>query len=209
MIGQLLDRTEQADAYVQHYRSVVDMVRSRLEDSNEPPTPTFFWRAPGFFECCSTFSKANLAQLVTYAGGKNVADDVLGVEQGSLAPEAVVKANPTVIIGTGANWAPRSSSPSNVIPLGYLQSKETARSALDSMVKGQKGFEEIDAVKSGRVYAVWHHFYDTPFNYLAIAWFAKWMHPDLFADIDADAMFAELHDQFLPVAASGTFWTQL
>ena len=35
------------------------------------------------------------------------------------------------------------------------------------------------------------------------------MHPDLFADIDPQADMKELHEKFLPVEASGTFWTGL
>ena len=39
--------------------------------------------------------------------------------------------------------------------------------------------------------------------------FAKWMHPELFADIDPDATMKELHDTFLPIDYSGVFWGSL
>ncbi len=38
-------------------------------------------------------------------------------------------------------------------------------------------------VKNKRAYAAWHHFYDSPYNDLAIEWFAKAMHPDLFSEL--------------------------
>jgi iron complex transport system substrate-binding protein len=56
---------------------------------------------------------------------------------------------------------------------------------------------------------VWHHFYDSPYNGLAVVWFAKWLHPELFADVDPDAMVRELHQRFLPLPARGAFWTGL
>lgn len=35
------------------------------------------------------------------------------------------------------------------------------------------------------------------------------MHPELFSDIDPHAEVRELHGKFLPVEATGTFWTGL
>jgi iron complex transport system substrate-binding protein len=32
-----------------------------------------------------------------------------------------------------------------------------------------------------------------------VQWIAKWLHPDLFADLDPDATFAEYHRRFLPI----------
>ena len=39
--------------------------------------------------------------------------------------------------------------------------------------------------------------------------FAKWLHPDLFEDLDPDATMTELHDKFLPIDYSGVFWGTL
>ena len=68
---------------------------------------------------------------------------------------------------------------------------------------------EVDAVKSKRTFVAWHHFYDSPYNFLAVEMFAKAMHPDLFGDIDTEREVQDLHDKFLPIEASGTFWTGL
>ena len=34
---------------------------------------------------------------------------------------------------------------------------------------------------------------------MAIQQLAKWFHPDLFAELDPEASFRELHERFLPV----------
>lgn len=210
LLGQLLDRRAEADAFVKKYQSTVDMVTSRLKKAAQPATPAFLWRAPGYFDCCATFRESNLGQLLTFAGGKNIADGLIANNQGILTPEAVIKAHPEVIIATGANWSPATpAKPGSFIPLGYDETAEHARSQLKAIVSAQPGFDRIPAVHDQRSYAIWHHYYDSPYNYIAIASFAKWLHPDLFEDVDPTALLKDLHSSFLPVSYEGTFWTSL
>ena len=210
LMGKVLGRAAEAEAFAKQYQSTVDLVSSRLKKAAEPPTPALLWRAPGYFDCCSSFAKSNLGQLVTFAGGENIADDILTTKQGTISPEAVIRKNPQVVIATGADWAPGTpAKPGSFIPLGYDESPANAQQQLAALVAKQTGFDSIAAVRAHRVYAVWHHFYDSPYNYLAIAWFAKWLHPDLFADLDPTAMIRQLHSDFLPVPYAGTFWTSL
>ena len=209
--GKVLGHEKEAEKYARFYESKVGMVHKRLEKTKATPTPTFLWRAPGYFDCCSTFAKSNLAQLVTAAGGKNLGDDMIEGKQGQVSPEALAGKDPDVIIATGADWTGAKQQPKKTgfIPLGYDESADQAARDFQRVVNGQPVLKEMRAVKDKRAYAAWHHFYDSPYNYLAIEWFAKAMHPDLFADIDPQADMKELHEKFLPVEASGTFWTGL
>lgn len=211
LLGKVLGHEKEAEKYARFYESKVDMVHDRLEKAKATPTPTFLWRAPGYFDCCSTFAKSTLAQLVTAAGGKNLGDDMIEGKQGQVSPEALAGKDPDVIIATGADWTDAKQQPKKTgfIPLGYDESADQAARDFQRVVNGQPVLKEMRAVKDKRAYAAWHHFYVSPYNYLAIEWFAKAMHPDLFADIDPQADMKELHEKFLPVEASGTFWTGL
>jgi iron complex transport system substrate-binding protein len=44
---------------------------------------------------------------------------------------------------------------------------------------------------------------------VAIQAMAKWLHPDLFNDIDPDATFREFHQRFLPLAYQPGYWVTL
>ena len=44
---------------------------------------------------------------------------------------------------------------------------------------------------------------------MAIQQLAKWFHPDLFADLDPDAAFRELHERFLPVPYESGYFVSL
>ncbi|WP_420894232.1 hypothetical protein [Thalassospira xiamenensis] len=39
----------------------------------------------------------------------------------------------------------------------------------------------------------------TLLRFIVIQQMAKWFHPDLFADLDPDETFHQLHDRFLPI----------
>ncbi|MEV5650659.1 ABC transporter substrate-binding protein [Nocardia sp. NPDC052254] len=211
ILGQIFGREHEAEAFIDHYRSKVAMVHDRLAAAAAKPTPAFLWRAPGYYDCCSTFARSNLAALVTAAGGENLGDELLSTPQGTLSPETILSRDPAVVIATGANWAPGRTpvKEGGFVALGYQESSDAASRQLASVVARQAGFGNLSAVRDHRTFALWHHFYDSPYNYLAIEWMAKWLHPELFADIDPTADLAELHDTFLPIAAGGTFWTGL
>jgi iron complex transport system substrate-binding protein len=38
---------------------------------------------------------------------------------------------------------------------------------------------------------------------------AKWLHPTLFADLDPEATFRELHERYLPVSYRPGHWVSL
>lgn len=211
LLGQVFGRQEQARRFVDFYNSKITTVRQRLSKAHAAPTPVFLWRAPGYYDCCSTFAHSNLASLVDLAGGANLGDDLLSTAQGTLSPEAVLSHNAPVLIATGADWNPGKApvKAGGYVALGYNEAPQTASSQWADVIAHQPGFGDLAAVRNHRAYAIWHHFYDSPYNYLAVEWFAKWLHPDLFGDIDPSAGLKELHQKFLPVGASGTFWTGL
>ena len=211
MMGELMGREKEAEKFIDYYQKKVNTVTQRLEKAKVKPTPTFLWRAPGYFDCCSTFAKSNLAQIVELAGGENLGNSMINAKQGQVSPEALAGKNPEVIIATGADWAQGKTpvKPGSYVPLGYSEAPEKAAADLRNVVEKQPAVRETDAVKNNRTFAGWHHFYDSPYNFLAVEMFAKAMHPDLFKDIDPAKEVRELHEEFLPIEASGTFWTGL
>ena len=94
------------------------------------------------------------------------------------------------------------------VELGYTATPETAQRTLEGLLK-TPGFDTLTAPKKGDLYAAFHQFYDSPYNVFALEQFAKWIHPEEFADLDPVADFAEFHKDYLPFELSGTFFTAL
>ena len=49
----------------------------------------------------------------------------------------------------------------------------------------------------------------SPLNVAAVQAIAKWLHPDLFADLDPEATLRTLYERFQAVPLSGVYWTGL
>lgn len=68
LLGKVLGHEKEAEKYARFYESKVDMVHDRLEKAKATPTPTFLWRAPGYFDCCSTFAKVQPGSISHRSG---------------------------------------------------------------------------------------------------------------------------------------------
>jgi iron complex transport system substrate-binding protein len=94
------------------------------------------------------------------------------------------------------------------IALGAGVPADVARRSLEHVLQRPK-IASLRAVREGRAHAVWHHFYNSPFNVVAVQAMAKWLHPDLFADLDPRRTQEEMYRRFQPIALQGEYWTSV
>jgi iron complex transport system substrate-binding protein len=85
-----------------------------------------------------------------------------------------------------------SAQISTYISLGYTATAEQAQSELRQVID-RPGWSDLRAVQSGRVHAIWHQFYNSPYHFVALQPIARWVYPAEFADLDPDAAFREFH----------------
>ncbi len=69
-------------------------------------------------------------------------------------------------------------------------------------------FRSLSAYKNKQVLALYQQYYDTPFNIIAVEAIAKFIHPELFADLDPQADSDYLHQTFTALEGDGVFWVQ-
>ena len=81
-----------------------------------------------------------------------------------------------------------------------------ANMATDSLAKflNEPGFKAMDAIRQGRTHALWHNFYNSPLNIAALEAFAQWVHPEAFADLDANKTIEQIFSHYLPLQWTGT-----
>ncbi|ASY65555.1 Periplasmic binding protein (plasmid) [Sinorhizobium sojae CCBAU 05684] len=211
ILGRLFGAEGQAKEFIGWRRLQIAVVTDRLAKASALPRPrVFIERAPGIsgdVACCRTFGPANFGEMVELAGGHNIGSDVISTTFGDLNPEQIVVANPDHVIVTGSNWAAESDV-NQFVAVGRGAGPAAARERLKGLMQ-RPAFENLDAVKAGRVHAVWHQFYGAPYEFVPIQQFAKWFHPDLFADIDPDKTFREFHEKFLPIAYRPGYFASL
>jgi len=155
-------------------------------------------RAGGYSDdCCMSFGNENFGKMVEMAGGINMAKDIIPGTFGTVNPEQIIASDPDHIIVTGANWELYVPG-GKWVGVGAGADPEITSEKLAALM-ARPGFTGVKAVQNDNVHAIWHQFYNSPYQFVAVQQIAKWLHPDLFADLDPDATFKELHDRFLPV----------
>lgn len=209
-LGAIFDAGDKAQSFVDERRRAIARVTDVIAAHPDLKRPkVYLERAPGMTPdavCCRTFGPLNFGRMIDLAGGHNIGADFIKTVFGELNPEQLIVSDPDIVMVTGANWK-GSSDIDDFVSLGPGADIDKAREKLKGLMQSQP-FASLSAVKAGRVFGIWHQFYGTPFDFVAVQQLAKWFHPDLFRDLDPQATFADFHKRYLPVAyRSGYFVT--
>lgn len=207
ILGELLGRRDRAVDFLQFRQEQINRVTRPLAHVQTKPS-VMIERAAGLYDdCCLTYGDGNFGELVAAAGGENIGARFLHGLFGTLHPEQVVESDPDVVLVTGANWTLYSPT-GDWVGLGPGADTAKGQARLERLM-ARPAYRLLSAVKTGRVHAIWHPFYDNPYHFVALQRIAKWLHPELFDALDPDATFAELHERFLPVPYQPGYWLSL
>jgi iron complex transport system substrate-binding protein len=209
LIGQLYGKQDRAAEFNAFFTAEMDKVRPVIAAQTDLARPlVFVERAGGYSEdCCMSFGSENFGRMVEEAGGTNMAAPFIPGTFGTVNAEQIVASDPEIVVVTGGNWEAYVPGGAwvGVAPGADLA---VARDKLAGLM-ARPAFAGTRAVKSGQVHAIWHQFYNNPYSFVAVQQLAKWLHPELFADLDPEATLKELHERFLPVAYRPGYWVSL
>jgi iron complex transport system substrate-binding protein len=205
LLGKLLDRRAQATAFNGYYTQELERVTKRLDGGKVSTVPAVFIesRVGLTEECCATMGDGMMGRFIDLAGGRNIAKDKVPGTHGVLSIEYLLTHQPDIYIGT-AIGSPNGEGGNRII-LGAGVTPQVARASLVHALN-RPAIAQLRAVRAGRAHAVWHHFYSSPLNVAAVQAFAKWQHPERFADLDPDQTLRTLYERFQPVPLDGTYW---
>ncbi|CCW29311.1 ABC transporter substrate-binding protein [Xenorhabdus nematophila] len=204
MLGKILHREEQAKSYADFYeknQKLVTDITNRIPDAQKPSV-FIELKAGSSEDCCGTAGNGNMGNFIDLAGGKNIAKNVLPSPLGTMNLEKVIAEDPYIYIASGAQDPGEKGVG---IQMGAQTSADIARAGLKTITE-RKGINNLTAVKEGRSYAIWHHYYNSPYNVVVTQVFAKWFYPEQFADLDPQQTLKEFHNKFLAVEPAGTYW---
>jgi len=201
ILGALTGSPDRAEAFATFYESHLATIRDRLVQAN-PPRPDVFMQVHALAsDCCNTVGGGVFNDFIETAGGHNVGAEVVTGAVGKVGLEYLISRDPAYFVATGGqHMAARGG-----LVIGAGVDADTARASFEALLSAP-GYSALSAVREGRVAAVWHLFNDTPSHIVMIEYLAKWLHPDLFADLDPSATLREIETRFLPVEVPGTYW---
>ncbi|HEV7337791.1 MAG TPA: ABC transporter substrate-binding protein [Bosea sp. (in: a-proteobacteria)] len=199
VLGKLIGREEQAEAYIRFYEERRERLASRVRGVERPSV--FMHAHAGGFDCCQSPGKGTFDDFITLAGGRNIAASILPGATGQISLEQLLAADPAVYVATGGVHLARRGG----LVLGLGVSPEEGARSFATLIAGP-GISALSAVRSGRAYGLWQLFNDTPLHIVAIEALAKWIHPERFADLDPQATLNEIQARFSAIPLDGTLW---
>lgn len=211
LMGRLFGREARAEEFIAFRTREIARVTDRLKGANLPEAQkplVMVDRAGGYSDdCCMSFGRENFGLMVEMAGGRNLGTGLIPGTFGTINPERIVAAKPDVVIVTGSSWD--AYVPGGAwVGVGPATDASEARRKLAALMQ-RPAFATTPAAQDGRAHAIWHQFYNSPYQFVAIQKIAKWLHPDLFGDLDPDRTLAALHERFLPIPYKPGYWVSL
>lgn len=208
LIGKLFGKEARAEEFIAFRNQQINLVTERLAKANPAKPVVMMERAAGYSDdCCMSFGNENFGKFVEIAGGQNLAAKIIPGTFGVVNPEQIIAANPDHVIVTGSNW--ELYVPGGAwVGVGSGADKAKAREKLKALMK-RPAFTGVKAVRDNQVHAIWHQFYNSPYQFVAIQAMAKWLHPELFKDVDPEATMKTLYERFLPVPYKTGYWVSL
>lgn len=205
LLGALLGKQTEADAFVSTYQTELRRVTDRLQTGVPRPLVFLENRVGLQGDCCASIGSGVLATMIDAAGGRNLATGLIPGQSGMISLEYLLTHQPDLYIGTAIGNAATAVKMPERIALGHGVSASDAAVSLNRSLN-RTGISTLTAVHQGRAHALWHHFVHSPFNVVAVQVLAKWIHPDRFADLDPADTLTRMTTRFQPMPLNGTYW---
>lgn len=183
ILAYMLDEVDNAFKYRDWQNKYLEMVEERVSKIPYEDRLRVFVDRPGN----TTVSKGSgYSEAVEMAGGINIAANLTGGFENVLPPvdpEWVLEQNPDAIIGL--SWYG-----------GYESDNLSVLKERYDQILGASGVGNLNAAKNDRILVT--YFINTlgPGYHIGVLYFAKWLYPDIFEDLDPIAVHQEYIDEF-------------
>jgi iron complex transport system substrate-binding protein len=181
--GYLFDKDEEADELIDFIDGHLSQIKERVATIPSDERVAVY---------CEVFNDYQTGDIdyIELAGGiptfGDISQDTVAVD-----PEEVIVRNPEVIIHLmGSKYAGK---------IGWEVDDVTAMREKRDEIISRPGFADVDAVKSGRVYAIASNIVKNSIYPVGICYYAKWFYPEHFEDMDPNAIHQEYLSRFLGI----------
>ncbi len=183
ILGYLLDERESAEKFVAFEEGYLDLIEDRLATLSDDERP----RVYPMYSIWKPGSEGSIVHMLCpKAGGSNVAADLRG-GTGGMYPEVdlewLIVANPEVMF----QWS---------APGGYNVDDISEMEAEWVEITSRPELANVTAIKEQRVYLFTTEITSRPCWFVSLVYLAKFLHPDIFEDLDPQAIHQEYLTKF-------------
>ncbi|MEW6171517.1 MAG: stalk domain-containing protein [Bacillota bacterium] len=190
-LGLILNRQKEAAAYVAYFEKYQKLFKDRTKNIPLAKRPRVYLE--GYTDYSGNGPGSGAAEMLDAVGARNIAAG-LRLPYPKVSPEWVVAQNPQVVI----------KACSSSITCGYDE-KPDAMEKKRAEIMRRPGWNKITAVKQGKVYLLSSEIYTGPRGIVGLAYFAKWLYPDLFKDVNPEAIHKEMLQKFHGLELKGAY----
>lgn len=198
ILGRVLGAEDKAAEFTDFYHRQVRMMTDRMAATGiSRPTLLMMSRGPGV-RCCLALP-AN--DVIAYFGERGV-ENIPGITKGApvqLNLETIIERDPDIVVAIDLSSDARSM-------FGQPRSLAHAMASLETL-RREPGIRELAAIHTNRVHVLDSYLMRSPLNFLTYEVLVKWIHSELFADLDPQATLDEINRRFLKTPLKGPFWT--
>lgn len=191
ILGKVVGEEKRAEKFIEFYRSYLREIERRIKEvKQDEKIRVYFESKNELGHTCGPDSSAHMALMK--AGAINVFADAV-ITYPHVSSEAVIERNPDVII----------KDISLISGYGYAKANVKQLSDVKREIVNRPGWNEIKAVKNGKVYV---STFGSVTNPIKIAYYAKTLYPNLFQDFDPQAFHKEWLEKWEGIDYRGVYF---
>ena len=181
--GYAFDKRSEADEFLGWYENILNAIEDTVKEIPDEDKPRVYPEGSKNYGISDNDDWA-----IALAGGR----DIFVGESGTVDAEAVIEHDPNVIIKP--TW---KASGGYGVDAGDTAGLKEVREEILS----RSELQNVKAVKEGRVYVITTHLWTYMpktgnRHFIGICYMAKWFHPELFEDLDPQAIHQEYLTEF-------------
>ncbi len=181
-LGLLLNKEEEARAYLDFYDKVITTIGSRVASIPPEEHPKVYLESTQDFKTGAPGSSWH--PKIIAAGGFNIYGDE-DIPLPKVSAESVVEKNPDIIVKV-SGWNMANFG-------GYGVTSYDEMIAVRESIEDRPAWNNISAVQNGRVWIMYNDLLGGPGYFVGMAYLAKIINPGLFNDVDPQ----KIHQEYL------------
>lgn len=196
-LGILLGTSDIADKYLKFHDDTINAIREKTSSLSDDEKPNVFIDAAGMGpDQTSTYGKeaSFWKKICEIAGAKNVAADLSSDFVKTVDLEWLLEQDIDDIVVQV--WDKEKPEYVGYTATNPAKATEEAQ-AIIKEISEKDIYSHTDAVKDGKVFVQDYQLANNPKSFIGAVYLAKWLHPDLFADIDPEQVHQEYLTKFI------------
>jgi iron complex transport system substrate-binding protein len=186
MLGYIFGKKDEAKHYIDDFHDkYIGQIKEQTERFSEEEKTKLMLVYRDTVDC-----QSGAHPMIEKCGGRNIFADISAYSV-KIDPEEVIKRNPEVII--------KKIRAEDIGGSGYHSNDVSKMKAMWEDIMNRPEWSNVSAVKNNRVYIMQIDLLYGLSEPVAMTYWAKWFHPDIFEDLDPQAIHQEFIDKFLSI----------